>query len=97
VNRLGETFDSFGQVLDQVSFIVQVCGWIWVGLGIWVWIQVGIQVRVRVRVRGLVRVTIIGIFLRFLGHIFNMATGGPLHEVKSIVMGCYTNAKMGGW
>ena len=42
-----------------------------VRVGVWV----GIRVRVRVRVRGSVRVAIIGIFLGFLGHIFDVTMG----------------------
>jgi len=46
-----------------------------VRFGLWIWVRIWGWVRVRVQVRGLVRVTIIGMFLRFLRHIFDIATG----------------------
>jgi len=43
-----------------------------VGFGLWVWVGIWVGIWIRVRVRGSVRVTIVGIFLGFLGHIFDV-------------------------
>ena len=92
MNWLSETLDSFGYALDQVSFVVfrfVVRFRLWVQVRVWVRglvrvaiIGIQVQVWVRVWVRDLARVTIIRIFLGFLGHIFNVTTGG--HRTRLI-------------